>query len=46
LSNLHSEKRLFENVAKAKLPEKTFSKAQLSANEISAAFDKADRAFQ
>jgi hypothetical protein len=46
LSNLHTEKRKFEKQAKAKLPEETFRKVQPSADEISTAFDKTDRAFQ
>jgi hypothetical protein len=43
---LHNEKRLFEDAAKTKLPEEFISKVQPSADEISAAFDDADEAFQ
>ncbi|KAJ5962493.1 hypothetical protein N7501_007434 [Penicillium viridicatum] len=46
LGNLHNEKRLFETQAKAKLPAETFRKAQPSVDEISTAFDEADRALQ
>ncbi|KAJ5604828.1 hypothetical protein N7510_009982 [Penicillium lagena] len=46
LNNLHAEKRLFENQAKATLPDETFRKIQPSSDRISKAFDDADRAFQ
>jgi hypothetical protein len=46
LSNLHGENRLFEEQAKAKLSEDLFRKIQSSVNQISAAFDETDLAFQ
>ena len=46
LGNLHNEKRLFEDQAKAKVPEETFRKIQPSSDKISTEFDDADRAFQ
>jgi hypothetical protein len=46
LSNLHGEKRLFEDQVKAKVPDDLFRSIKPSANQISAAFDETDRALQ
>ncbi|KAJ5295339.1 hypothetical protein PENANT_c001G02423 [Penicillium antarcticum] len=46
LSNLHGEKRLLEDQAKAKVPDDIFLKIKPSADQITTAFDEADAAFK